>query len=59
MTTKPDNDGFSGPVFRRRLAYYLVGLAIGLFMLGLLQKAKSNAAKQAAEASKAAVQNEK
>jgi len=56
MTKKPDNaDGFSGPVFRRRLAYYLVGLAIGLFMLGLLHKAKSNAANQSAESTQSEV----
>lgn len=41
----PDQEGFSAPVFRRRLGYYLVGLAIGLVMLGLLQQMKSNAAK--------------
>ena len=41
----PDQEGFSAPVFKRRLGYYLVGLAIGFVMLGLLQKMKSDAAK--------------
>ncbi|MFZ4575718.1 MAG: hypothetical protein ACOYN0_15085 [Phycisphaerales bacterium] len=41
----PDQEGFSAPVFKRRLMYYLVGLAIGFVMLGLLQKMKSDAAK--------------
>ena len=41
----PDQEGFSAPTFKRRLGYYLVGLAIGLVMLGLLQKMKSDAAK--------------
>ena len=43
--TLPDQEGFSAPTFKRRLGYYLVGLAIGLVMLGLLQKMKSDAAK--------------
>lgn len=43
--TLPDQEGLSAPTFKRRLGYYLVGLAIGLVMLGLLQKMKSDAAR--------------
>lgn len=59
MTRKTDEtDGFSGPVFRRRLGYYMVGLAIGLIMLGLLYKAKSDAARKSAASTQSEVNRE-